>query len=102
MCVVSEKQAVLEKVACPADDGSGQMRPNAPLRRTRHSRVKNWKAYTPFSRKELDLIDKWGFVNRIRNRADAVRSSVMKASASEGTHLLSGPLAPPCRAREPR
>jgi hypothetical protein len=45
-----------------------------------------FKAYTPFSPKELDLIDRWGFAKRIRNRADAVRSLVMKALASEGIH----------------
>jgi hypothetical protein len=43
-----------------------------------------FKAYTPFSLDEIELIDRWGFANLIRNRADAVRSLVMKALASEG------------------
>jgi hypothetical protein len=43
-----------------------------------------FKAYTPFSPKEIELIDRWGFAKRIRNRADAVRSLVMMALASEG------------------
>jgi hypothetical protein len=55
-------------------------------RQTPEAPKRAFKAYTPFSRKELDLIDKWGFAKRIRNRADAVRSLVMKALASEGIH----------------
>jgi hypothetical protein len=43
-----------------------------------------FKAYTPFSRDEIRLIDRWGFATHICNRADAVRSLVMKALASEG------------------
>jgi hypothetical protein len=43
-----------------------------------------FKAYTPFSPKEIELIDRWGFAKHIRNRADVVRSLVMKALASEG------------------
>jgi hypothetical protein len=43
-----------------------------------------FKAYTPFSPDEIELIDQWGFAKHIRNRADAVRSLVMKALASEG------------------
>ena len=43
-----------------------------------------FKAYTPFAPDEIVLIDQWGFAKHIRNRADAVRSLVMKALASEG------------------
>lgn len=43
-----------------------------------------FKAYTPFSPDELELIDRWGFAKHIRNRADAVRSLVRKALTSEG------------------
>jgi hypothetical protein len=46
-----------------------------------------FKAYTPFSPDEIELIDRWGFAKHIRNRADAVRFLVMKALASEGIRL---------------
>jgi hypothetical protein len=41
------------------------------------------RAYTPFDDVELDRIDRWGFPQRIRNRADVVRTLVMKALTSE-------------------
>lgn len=52
-----------------------QKSPEAPKRA--------FKAYTPFSLHEIDLIDRWGFAKHIRNRADAVRTLVMAALASE-------------------
>jgi hypothetical protein len=53
-------------------------------RQTTEAPNRDFKAYTPFSREEIELIDRWGFAKHIRNRADAVRSLVMKALASEG------------------
>jgi hypothetical protein len=53
-------------------------------RQTREAPNRALKAYTPFSREEIELIDRWGFAKHIRNRADVVRSLVMKALASEG------------------
>jgi len=44
-----------------------------------------FKAYTPFSAKELRMIDEWGFAKHIRSRAAAIRQLVRKALASEGT-----------------
>jgi hypothetical protein len=41
------------------------------------------RAYTPFDDVELDRIDRWGFTQHIRNRADVVRALVMKALTSE-------------------
>ena len=49
-----------------------------------------FKAYTPFSQEEIKLIDRWGFARQIRNRADAVRSLVKKALASEGIRRDAG------------
>jgi len=49
-----------------------------------HSPKRAFKAYTPFSLDEIEQIDRWGFAKHIRNRADAVRSLVRKALASEG------------------
>jgi hypothetical protein len=49
-----------------------------------------FKAYTPFWPEELELIDRWGFARQIRNRADAVRSLVKKALASEGIRRDAG------------
>jgi hypothetical protein len=43
-----------------------------------------FKAYTPFSLDEIERIDRWGFSKHIRNRADAVRSLVIKGLTSEG------------------
>jgi hypothetical protein len=51
---------------------------------------KAFKAYTPFSQEEIELIDRWGFAKQIRNRADAVRSLVKKALASEGIRRDAG------------
>jgi hypothetical protein len=53
-------------------------------RQTPRAPKRVFKAYTPFSLDELELIDRWGFAMHSRNRADAVRSLVMKALASEG------------------
>lgn len=53
-------------------------------RRTPEAPKRAFKAYTPFSPAEIKLIDRWGFGKHIRNRADAVRSLVMMALASEG------------------
>ena len=57
--------------------------PTTPERTTK-SPKRAFKAYTPFSLDELELIDRWGFAKHIRNRTDAVRSLVRKALASEG------------------
>ena len=43
-----------------------------------------WLSEAFGDRIEIVLIDQWGFAKHIRNRADAVRSLVMKALASEG------------------
>ncbi len=42
-----------------------------------------FKAYTPFSPDEMELIDRWGFAKHIRDRSEAVRMLVLKALASE-------------------
>jgi len=42
-----------------------------------------FKAYTPFFDHELKQIDDWGFSNRIRARAEAIRTLVLKALANE-------------------
>jgi hypothetical protein len=41
-------------------------------------RMRLFKAYTPFLPEELDMIERWGFANLIRNRGDAVRILVRK------------------------
>jgi hypothetical protein len=42
-----------------------------------------FKAYTPFHLEELEMIQRWGFANFIRNRGDAVRALVRKGLESE-------------------
>jgi hypothetical protein len=51
---------------------------------------KSVQGVTPFSQEEIELIDRWGFAKQIRNRADAVRSLVKKALASEGIRRDAG------------
>jgi hypothetical protein len=41
------------------------------------------RIYTPFADPELDLIDRWGFSQRIRVRSAAIRALVLKALAAE-------------------
>jgi hypothetical protein len=36
------------------------------------------KAYTPFADTELDLIDRWGFNQHIRDRSAAIRALVLR------------------------
>jgi hypothetical protein len=59
--------------------------PGTPKRR----RV--FKAYTPFFPEELEMIQRWGFANFIRNRGDAVRALVRKGLESENAGRASNP-----------
>jgi hypothetical protein len=50
-----------------------------------------FKAYTPFHLEELEMIQRWGFANFIRNRGDAVRALVRKGLESENAGRASNP-----------
>jgi hypothetical protein len=48
-----------------------------------HSARPPHRIYTPFADPELDLIDRWGFNQRIRDRSAVIQALVMKALAAE-------------------
>jgi hypothetical protein len=50
-----------------------------------------FKAYTPFFPEELEMIQRWGFANFIRNRGDAVRALVRKGLESENASRATNP-----------
>jgi hypothetical protein len=58
---------------------------------TASKRRRMFKAYTPFHLEELEMIQRWGFANFIRNRGDAVRALVRKGLESENAGRASNP-----------
>jgi hypothetical protein len=55
-------------------------------------RKRPFKCYTPFFPEELEMIQRWGFANFIRNRGDAVRALVRKGLEAEERQPRANPL----------
>jgi hypothetical protein len=60
-------------------------------RPNRFKRARLFKAYTPFFPEELEMIQRWGFANFIRNRGDAVRALVRKGLEADNASRASNP-----------